>query len=65
MPIADGAAPTVRGRVRSAADWRLDDDTRRVGRQGIAAARAQLAATAARTGGHPIGGDHERTGRAA
>jgi hypothetical protein len=37
---------------RPPSDWQLDEDTRRIGRQGVAAARALL--------GEPSGGDRDR-----
>lgn len=37
-------------------DWRLDDDTREVGRRGIAAARAALRCAPRRPGGTELGG---------
>ncbi len=46
-------------------DWRIDEHTRTVGLQGIAAARARLAATAGRRGGHAGEADHHQAGRAA
>ncbi len=39
LPLSTADAP---GDDRPAPDWRLDDETRRLGRRGIAAARACL-----------------------
>ena len=59
------AAPSRRPAPPEAADWRIDEDTRRVGRRGIAAARERLAATRTRADDGSKGLDHQRTGRAA
>jgi len=44
----DGVAPAPETPVDVDRDWRLDEHTRQVGRQGIAAARAHLRSAAGR-----------------
>ncbi|MGD0313569.1 MAG: hypothetical protein ABSC90_14035 [Acidimicrobiales bacterium] len=45
--------------------WKLDEQTRRIGRQGVAAARALLERSAAPAVRRSPGGDRGPTGRAA
>ncbi|HEV3281909.1 MAG TPA: hypothetical protein VG032_09940 [Acidimicrobiales bacterium] len=66
LPVDDADPVRDSNVVAPPTDWRLDEHTRRVGQQGIAAARAQLAASArVRHGDLPTGGAHQRSERAA
>jgi hypothetical protein len=61
-PEADPESPRATG---GAEQWRLDEQTRQIGRQGIAAARARLEATGSgRQSPSTAGGGHS-SGRAA
>ena len=52
------AVPAVPSASRHPGDWRLDERTRRIGRQGVAAARALLGDTTATR--HPEEADKDR-----
>jgi hypothetical protein len=62
---ASPSAPALPAAPGHPGDWRLDERTRRIGRQGVAAARAQLGD--ATTAGHSDESDKDRRrpGRAA
>ncbi len=65
LPAPEGGAANGTGGGTPVTDWRLDERTRKVGLQGIAAARARLAATADPNGGRSTAADHHEAGRAA
>ena len=71
LPLAepeDSPQATDREPARVAASgeqWRLDEQTRRIGRQGIAAARARLEATRSGRRQQPTAGGGHSSGRAA
>jgi hypothetical protein len=50
---------------RADGDWRLDEETRSIGRQGVAAARARLERARCATGDQGPAGRHRPQGRAA
>jgi hypothetical protein len=66
-PEDNGAGPDQDPTGRSGGDeqWRLDEQTRRIGRQGIAAARARLEATRSGRQPQPADGGRHSSGRAA
>ncbi|HUD17831.1 MAG TPA: hypothetical protein VMQ59_11235 [Acidimicrobiales bacterium] len=61
-PTEAGGSPASPGRHT---DWHLDEQTRRLGHQGVAAARALLAGPDGDGGGKQADGDARRAGRAA
>jgi hypothetical protein len=68
LPLPSAAAPPGRSEARRAprpAEWRLDEHTKQIGRQGVAAARAALRSHPAPDRGPHPAGDRDRTGRAA
>ena len=65
-------SPPAEAAPRRQADWHLDEQTRRIGRRGVAAARALLEDRAGTDGGdtatrvdRDAGHDHGKAGRAA
>jgi hypothetical protein len=62
LPLASPTGPTD---GRRPGDWHLDEVTRRLGRDGVAAARALLRGSDGADGPKRAEGDHRRTGRAA
>lgn len=64
LPAPDGDSPEGPAGATPLVDWRLDERTRTVGLEGIAAARAQLVATAGSATGRSEATERE-AGRAA
>ena len=64
VPTASATTQSVR-RPTPTGDWRLDERTRRIGRQGVAAARAQLEAASSADPQKRADGDRRPAGRAA
>jgi hypothetical protein len=62
LPLRSPPGETARSRQ---GDWRLDDRTRHIGRQGVAAARALLGTSATTGHGERSDGDRGGAGRAA
>jgi hypothetical protein len=62
LPLASPPAPTD---GRRPGDWHLDEVTRRLGRDGVAAARALLGESGGTDGRKRPEGERQRTGRAA
>jgi hypothetical protein len=62
LPLSSPPAPTD---GRRPGDWHLDEVTRRLGRDGVAAARALLRASDGTDDRRRPGGEHQRSGRAA
>jgi hypothetical protein len=65
LPVAKAVPSACTTGDDTVTDWRIDEHTRMVGRQGIAAARAQLATADIGGSERPVALDHGRTGRAA